>query len=42
MTDIRVMTIDYYDDIYELWEKSGENGINTTDDSREGISKYLK
>ena len=42
MTDIRVMTIDDYDGIAELWEESGENGTNTTDDSREGIDKYLK
>ena len=42
MINIRVMTIDDYDTVAELWKKSGENGINSTDDSREGIGRYLK
>lgn len=40
MFDIRLMTMEDYDGVYELWVDAGM-GLNTTDDSREGIEKYL-
>lgn len=42
MIDIRIMTIEDYDGVYELWIKTPGMGLNATDDSREGINKYLK
>lgn len=42
MINIRVMTIDDYDGVYDLWINTTGMGLNTTDDSREGIEKYLK
>lgn len=42
MVNIRVMTINDYDAIYDLWINTPGMGLNTTDDSREGIEKYLK
>lgn len=38
---IRVMTIADYDGVYDLWLHTPGMGLNTTDDSREGIGKYL-
>lgn len=38
----RVMTISDYDGVYNLWINTLGMGLNTTDDSREGIEKYLK
>ena len=40
--DIRVMTINDYEGVNDLWNSIPEMGINKTDDSREGIEKYLK
>lgn len=40
--DIRVMQITDYDAVYNLWINTPGMGLNTTDDSREGIEKYLK
>lgn len=40
--NIRVMTIDDYEGVYDLWINTPGMGLNTTDDSREGIAKYLK
>lgn len=40
--EIRVMTIDDYDKVYELWMSCKNMGFNSIDDSREGIEKYLK
>ena len=37
----RLMTIEDYDQAYDLWIKC-QNGLNNKDDSREGIDKYLK
>ena len=37
----RLMTMDDYEAVYELWIKCG-NGLNNKDDSYEGIEKYLK
>ena len=42
MIDIRVMTKDDYDGVFELWKNTPGMGLNTADDSREGIEKYLK
>lgn len=42
MMNIRVMTIDDYDGVYDLWINTPGMGLNTTDDSRVGIGKYLK
>lgn len=42
MADIRIMTIEDYDKVYDLWLNTPGMGLNTTDDSREGIDKYLK
>lgn len=38
---IRKMSIDDYDNIYELWSATPGMGLNYLDDSREGIAKYL-
>lgn len=40
LLNYRVMTIDDYEAVYDLWIKCG-NGLNNKDDSREGIEKYL-
>lgn len=42
MVNIRVMTIEDYDGIYDLWINTPGMGLNSTDDSREGIEKYIK
>ena len=42
MVKIRVMTISDYDGVYNLWLNTPGMGLNTTDDSKEGIEKYLK
>lgn len=39
---IRVMTSDDYDKVYDLWLHTPGMGLNATDDSKEGIDKYLK
>jgi len=36
------MTIDDYNDVYRLWLNTPGIGLNTADDSREGIQKYLE
>ena len=38
---IRKMSIDDYNGVYRLWLNTPGMGLNTTDDSREGIQKYL-
>ena len=42
--NIRLVTIDDYDAIYELWNAVEQSRIalNPVDDSREGIARYLK
>lgn len=42
MINIRVMKIDDYDGVYNLWINTPGMGLNTSDDSKEGIAKYLK
>lgn len=39
--EYRLMTIEDYEQAYDLWILCG-NGLNNKDDSREGIDKYLK
>lgn len=38
---IRTMKIEDYEKIYDLWIQTVGMGLNTMDDSREGIAKYL-
>lgn len=40
--EIRPMTPEDYGSAYELWLHTPGMGLNTTDDSREGIDRYLK
>ena len=42
MVKIRVMTINDYDKLYNMQINTPGMGLNTTDDSRERIEKYLK
>lgn len=41
---VRQVTIDDYDAIYELWNSTEQSrrALNSVDDSREGIERYLK
>lgn len=39
---IRIMTIDDYDGVKELWMKIRGFGIRSIDDSREGVERFLK
>ncbi len=38
---IRKMIIDDYEGVYNLWINTPSMGLNTSDDSKEGIEKYL-
>ncbi|MDE5864416.1 MAG: GNAT family N-acetyltransferase [Lachnospiraceae bacterium] len=38
---IRTMNIEDYEKAYNLWINTTGMGLNTTDDSREGIARYL-
>ena len=40
--EYKVMNASDYDGVYALWENIPGLGINSTDDSREGIEKYIK
>ena len=42
MIEIKVMTIEDYDAVYDLWLHTPGMGLNTTDDSRQGIEQYLR
>ncbi len=42
MFTIRTMTIDDYDSVYDLWLNTEGMGLNSVDDSRDGIDTYLK
>lgn len=42
MPTIRVMTLADYNGVYDLWISTPGMGLNTTDDSREGIGRYLR
>jgi len=38
---IRIMKIDDYEEVYELWLNTPGMGLNNLDDSKEGVEKYL-
>lgn len=38
---IRIMDIEDYEKVYDLWIHTEGMGLNATDDSKEGIAKYL-
>ncbi|MDE6788194.1 MAG: GNAT family N-acetyltransferase [Ruminococcus sp.] len=40
--NIRVMTIDDYEDVYALWLSCKGMGLNNLDDSKDGIDKFLQ
>lgn len=40
--NIRVMTINDYEEVYALWLSCKGMGLNNLDDSKEGIRKFLK
>lgn len=40
--EIRNMTVDDYDEVYNLWINTTGMGLNNIDDSRVGIERYLK
>jgi ribosomal protein S18 acetylase RimI-like enzyme len=39
---IRKFKITDYDNVYALWRRTANMGLNDIDDSREGIERYLK
>ncbi|MDE5592799.1 MAG: GNAT family N-acetyltransferase [Clostridiales bacterium] len=39
---IRKMTIDDYDDIYSLWMSCTGMGLNSLDDTKDGIAKFIE
>lgn len=38
---IRKMCMDDYDELYALWTRTPGMGLNSVDDTREGIARYL-
>lgn len=40
--EIRKLSIDDYDDIYDLWMSTPGMGLNDIDDSKAGIDKYIR
>ena len=40
--NIRLMSIDDYEKVYELWMSCVGMGLNNLDDSKEGIDKFLQ
>jgi N-acetylglutamate synthase len=40
--NIRLMTIEDYDEVYRLWAGTPGVGLRTLDDSRAGIAKFLE
>ncbi len=40
--EIEKLTINDYNDVYQLWISTPGMGLNTIDDSREGIERYLE
>ena len=40
--EIRLMTIDDYEEVYTLWMSIHGFGIRSIDDSREGVERFLK
>jgi len=39
---VRVMTMEDYDQVKELWNSIQGFGIRSMDDSREGVARFLK
>ena len=39
---IKVMTINDYEELFELWQNTANMGLRSLDDSKEGISCFLK
>ena len=39
---IRIMTIEDYEGVYQLWTATAGMGMRNLDDSREGIAKFLE
>lgn len=42
MYQIRIMTIEDYEEVYKLWKKIKGFAIRSIDDSREGVSRFLE
>ena len=40
--NIRLMTIDDYEEVYALWMSCAGMGLNNLDDSKEGMEKFLR
>ena len=40
--NVRLMTINDYEKVYELWLSCAGMGLNNLDDSKDGIDKFLK
>lgn len=40
--EVRIMTIEDYEEVYELWMGIRGFGIRSVDDSREGIERFLQ
>jgi len=40
--EIRIMKIDDYEEVYELWSTTAGMGMRSLDDSKEGIEKFIK
>jgi N-acetylglutamate synthase len=40
--EIRIMTIEDYEEVYKLWSNTAGVGMRSLDDSTEGISKFLQ
>ncbi len=40
--EIRRMSLDDYEGVYQLWMNTPGMGLNNLDDSKEGIEKYLR
>ena len=39
---IKIMTIDDYEKLFEMWQSTPNMGLRSLDDSKEGISLFLK
>lgn len=39
---LKVMTIDVYEELFEMWQNTPNMGLRSLDDSKEGISCFLK
>lgn len=40
--EIRLMTFEDYDEVYQLWKNTEGVGLRSLDDSRDGIRKFLQ